>query len=187
MKFFFIRHGESLWNAQRLCQGQKDIELSQKGLSEAQAFAAKTAHLSIGHICTSPLKRALKTAQIIKEYHPSAGFSLVEEFAERSWGYLEGMSSEAMYEVEKQEEANQDLIIDPSIESRKNLKSRIKQGLDIAFQLHSKPLIVSHGRLFLGLCELLNIPMLRQINNLCLMEITKTSTGWRLQELNLDQ
>ena len=185
MKFFFIRHGESLWNAKNLCQGQKDIELSPKGLSEAKAFAAKSARLPIGYICTSPLKRALKTAQVIRKYHPQAGFTLVEEFSERNWGHLEGISSETMYEIEKLEEANPDFKTDPSIESRQDLKSRIKQGLEIAFQLHPEPLIVSHGRLFLGLCELLNIPIIRKIKNLSLMEITKTSKGWHSQELNL--
>jgi broad specificity phosphatase PhoE len=73
MQFFFIRHGESLWNMKNLCQGQKDIELSPKGLNDAWAFAKKSAHLPIGYICTSPLKRALKTAQIIMQYHQHAG------------------------------------------------------------------------------------------------------------------
>ena len=186
MKFFFIRHGESLWNTKNLCQGQKDIELSQKGLNEAKAFAAKSAQLPIGHICSSPLQRALKTALIIKESHPEAGLSVIEEFSERNWGHLEGISSEAMYEIEKLEEADPDLKMDPSIESRQDLKSRIQRGLEIAFQLPSAPLIVSHGRLFLSLCELLHIPLVRQINNLSLMEITKTTNGWHLKELNLD-
>lgn len=186
MKFFFIRHGESLWNVKNLCQGQKDIELTQKGLDEAKVFAAKSIHLPIGHICTSPLKRALKTAQIIREYHPQAGFSLVEEFSERNWGCFEGFSSETMYKIEELEETNPDFKTDPSIESRQDLKSRIQQGLEIAFQLHPEPLIVSHGRLFLGLCELLSIPIVRQIRNLSLMEITRRSKGWHLQELNLD-
>lgn len=186
MKFFFIRHGESLWNRDNLCQGQTDIELSPKGLNEAKAFAAKSADFPIGHICTSPLKRALKTAEIIKQHHPEAGISLVEEFSERNWGYLEGISSDAMYEIEKLEEANRDFIADPSIESRQDFRSRIKRGLEIAFQLHPEPLIVSHGRLFLSLCEVLDIPIIRQIKNLCLMEIIKGPSGWHLRELNLD-
>lgn len=186
MKFFFVRHGESLWNAKNLCQGQKDIELSEKGINEAKAFAEKSGRIAIGYICTSPLKRALKTAQIIKKYHPNAGFSLVEEFSERNWGCLEGISSEAMYEIEKQEETHPNFKIDPSIESREDLKLRIKRGLEIAFQLHPEPLIVSHGRLFLSLCELLNIPMIKQIRNLSLMEITKTSNGWQSHPIILD-
>ncbi len=186
MKFFFIRHGESLWNEKNLCQGQKDIELSEKGLNEAKAFAVKSTNLAISYICSSPLKRALKTAQIIKQYHPQAGFAVIEEFSERNWGNLEGISSERMYAIEKQEEENPNFNADPSIESQQDLNSRIKQGLEIAFQLHQEPLIVSHGRLFLNLCKLLNIPIIQQIKNLGLMQITKTSRGWQLQELNLD-
>jgi len=182
-KFYFIRHGESLWNAKHLCQGQKDIELSPKGIRETEAFAEKMSSFSVNYICTSPLKRASKTAEIIKKYHPHAGFSLVDELSERNWGNLEGISSEKMYAIEKLEEGDPSCIIDQTIETRQDFRSRINRGLAIAFELHSEPLIVSHGRLFLSLCEVLNIPIIRQVKNLCLIEITKGSQGWQAHEV----
>ena len=185
MRFFFVRHSESLWNVKNLCQGQKDIALSPKGLEEAKMFAAKLAHRPIGYICTSPLQRALKTAEMIKEYHPQAGFCLIEEFSERCWGPLEGEPAEKVYEFERQERICEDFKISPLMESRQDFKSRIKKGLEKAFQLHDEPLIVSHGRLFSDLCELLDLPSIRQIKNLGFMEITKTSRGWELKELEL--
>jgi broad specificity phosphatase PhoE len=181
-----LRHGESLWNIKNLCQGQKDIELSENGLKEAEAFALKFANFPIDYICTSPLSRALKTAEIIKKHHPKAGFSLVKEFSERNWGHLEGISSEAMYRIERLEEEDPYYKPDPSVETRQDLKARIDRGLKIAFDLHHKPLIVSHGRLFLSLCELLNIPINRQIKNLCLIEFSYQSDRWHAQEVILD-
>ena len=68
-RFYFIRHGESLWNVKKLCQGQRDIALSDKGISEAEIFAEKFANFPVEHVCTSPLKRAVHTAEIIKQYH----------------------------------------------------------------------------------------------------------------------
>lgn len=179
-KFFFVRHGESLWNVQNLCQGQEDIDLSPKGIEDAKVFAQKFAELPIKHICTSPLKRALHTADLIKQYHPGAGFAVVDELAERDWGCLTGISSESMYKIETQEEKNPNYPLDPSIESRKALQERVIQGLHKAFQLDEEPLLVSHGRLFIALCEVLGIPLVRQIPNLCLIEITKTSGQWQL-------
>ncbi len=98
---------------------------------------------------------------------------------------MEGISSDAMYEIESLEEINPDYKLDPSIESRENLKFRVFQGLEIAFRQHREPLIVSHGRLFVSLCELLEIPVVRQIPNLCLFEIAKRSGEWILNKVNL--
>jgi broad specificity phosphatase PhoE len=184
-RFYFIRHAESHWNIKKLCQGHRDIGLSEKGVREAEFFAEKFSNFPIEHICTSPLKRALHTAEIIKQYHPKASFSIVQELSERNWGCLEGISSDAMYEIENLEETNPDYKLDSSIESREDLKFRISQGLEIVFQQHHEPFIVSNGRLFVSLCELLEIPVVRQIPNLCLFEITKRSGKWILNEMNL--
>ena len=147
-KFFFVRHGESLWNMQNLCQGREDIDLSPRGIEDAKAFAENLVRLPIQYICTSPLKRALHTADLIKQYHPKAGFAVVAELAERDWGCLAGMPSRSMYEIEALEEKNPNYPLDPSIESRKDLQERVVCGLHKAFQFHEEPLLVSHGRLF---------------------------------------
>lgn len=116
-----------------------------------------------------------------------AGFSIIEEFSERNWGCIQGTSSEAMYQIERLEEEDPEFKVDPSIESREALRLRVKRGLEIAFQLHPEPVIVSHGRLFLALLEVLQIPIMRQIKNLCLLEITKTPQGWCLEEVDFNK
>ena len=66
--FWFLRHGETDWNAQGLSQGNTDIPLNSVGLAQAQR-AAKTL-LGIGGIATivaSPLVRARVTAEIAAE------------------------------------------------------------------------------------------------------------------------
>ena len=41
MELVFIRHGQSLWNAQNLFTGWRDINLSEQGLAEATAAGRK--------------------------------------------------------------------------------------------------------------------------------------------------
>lgn len=65
--FYFLRHGETDWNKQRLCQGQTDIPLNATGVSQAQNARSLLAGMPITTICSSPLGRARQTAEIINE------------------------------------------------------------------------------------------------------------------------
>lgn len=65
---YFIRHGESEANVRHVFAGQKDDSvLTEKGKEQALATAKeiKKENLKIDKIISSPLKRALKTAEII--------------------------------------------------------------------------------------------------------------------------
>lgn len=62
--FWFLRHGETDWNARQLSQGSADIPLNQAGLAQAHAAAALLAGRDIARIISSPLSRALVTAGI---------------------------------------------------------------------------------------------------------------------------
>lgn len=66
---YLVRHGSTEWNEKQLWQGAVDTELSEKGLKEAKdigRYFSKN-NVEIDLIYTSPMKRALKTAQIIAE------------------------------------------------------------------------------------------------------------------------
>ena len=62
-----LRHGESTGNVQRLLQGQADYELSPLGRQQSQRLAARwlAEAARFEHIISSPLARALQTAEII--------------------------------------------------------------------------------------------------------------------------
>ncbi len=178
--FYFVRHAESLWNKKQLCQGHLDIELSPEGRLNSIDFAKKIALWPIDCICTSPLKRAYHTAEIIHQHLPDARLEIIDEFKERNWGELEGISSEEMYGIERKEEADPNFIPNFGVEERDEFKKRISIGLNKAFHLHPFPLIVSHGRLFLALCELLELPLSRQIPNLALFELRYDGFKWSI-------
>ena len=64
-----VRHGETEWNIEEIFRGRIDIELSETGIKQAELLAEYLSDLKIDAIYSSPLKRAVKTAEIIAGYH----------------------------------------------------------------------------------------------------------------------
>ncbi|UHQ18164.1 histidine phosphatase family protein [Lysobacter sp. KIS68-7] len=64
MKILLARHGETAWNAEGRYQGQEDIPLSEVGESQARALGERLRHVHIDKAVASPLKRALRTAEL---------------------------------------------------------------------------------------------------------------------------
>ena len=63
---WFVRHGESTWNASGLVQGQAEGSvLTARGRREAARAAEQLGHLGVSAIYTSDLERAHETAAII--------------------------------------------------------------------------------------------------------------------------
>ena len=60
--FWFLRHGETDWNAQGISQGNVDIPLNAIGIAQARAAAQKLRNRGIATIVSSPLSRARVTA-----------------------------------------------------------------------------------------------------------------------------
>jgi len=68
MRLILIRHGETDWNVIGRYQGQADPLLNENGISQAHQLALKLTAEDLTMICTSPLKRAVQTAEIVSEY-----------------------------------------------------------------------------------------------------------------------
>lgn len=94
-QFVFLRHGESLGNAQSRWQGQSDYPLTEKGRAQANALAErwKSENVIFNLILSSPLGRARETAEII-----ASKLNLKVEFddiwLERAIGEMEGLTAE---------------------------------------------------------------------------------------------
>src|SRR5580693_7632884 len=67
MLLYLIRHGQSLFNAEKRIQGQTDIALSPFGEKQSQALAAAFRGLPIDALYASPLRRAMQTAAPIAD------------------------------------------------------------------------------------------------------------------------
>jgi len=65
VSFWFLRHGETDWNARSLSQGNVDIPLNPRGIAQAEAAAEALKGRGIATILHSPLGRARHTAEIV--------------------------------------------------------------------------------------------------------------------------
>lgn len=63
--FYIFRHGQTDFNAAKRMQGWLDVPLNNDGIIQAQNLAKNLAKIEIDCIFTSPLSRALNTAQIV--------------------------------------------------------------------------------------------------------------------------
>jgi broad specificity phosphatase PhoE len=69
VKLILVRHGQTLWNREKRAQGVSDIELSNRGKAQADSLACSLQYERIDAIVSSPLKRALQTAEAINCFH----------------------------------------------------------------------------------------------------------------------
>ena len=75
--FWFLRHGETDWNAQGLSQGRTDIPLNAIGLMQAARAAEAMRGRGIATIVASPLDRAYRTAEIVAQAKKHTGRQLL--------------------------------------------------------------------------------------------------------------
>jgi len=68
-EIILARHGETEWNVEEVFRGRIDVELNETGIKQAELLAGYLSDLKIDAVYASPLKRALKTAEIIAGYH----------------------------------------------------------------------------------------------------------------------
>ena len=93
MRFIFVRHGKTHFNEISLTQGWCDSPLSKVGITQVENISKQLEQYQIDKAYTSPLGRAVQTANIIlskKEVEPI----YEERFKEVNFGILEGISTE---------------------------------------------------------------------------------------------
>ena len=93
--FVFLRHGESVGNAEARWQGQSDYVLTEKGRAQVRALAERwrSEDVKFDLIITSPLVRAKETAEIIASAL-NANVELEPILMERHIGEMEGLTAE---------------------------------------------------------------------------------------------
>ena len=96
---YIVRHGQTDWNVVGRYQGRKDIELNQKGKEQARKIKEQLKDVDYDLIFSSPLKRAVETANIITDNN----INLIKDdrLIERNNGDLEGkLKSEILEEID---------------------------------------------------------------------------------------
>ncbi len=65
MRLLLIRHAESTGNRQGRLQGRADFPLTERGRRQAQELATVLSRLPVAVVCSSPIRRALNTAEAV--------------------------------------------------------------------------------------------------------------------------
>lgn len=136
-----IRHGQTDWNLAGRIQGRSDIPLNDAGRAQAREAGRRLAAERWDAIVSSPLSRAMETAQIIGAEVGIADVTPIPALMERHYGTAEGMTGAEMdaLHLEGQEVRGR--------ETRGDVVRRVRPALIELAEVHPAQsiLVVSHG------------------------------------------
>ena len=148
MKLILIRHGETLSNKEKRIQGISDVELSAVGIEQANLLALSLKDHPIEAIHTSPLKRAMQTAEIINEFHRKK-LHIHQDLMEMDYGDFEGVSFKKIIADKKdfieKWMADPASVKMPNGESLTQLQERAWRALKRIINKEENALVVTHN------------------------------------------
>ncbi|MDD4412334.1 MAG: histidine phosphatase family protein [Patescibacteria group bacterium] len=147
---YLIRHGQCVDNALRILNGHRDTELTELGRKQAKASAKKLKNKKITVIYSSPLKRALETAEIIADEIGVDLIKLDKDLIERDFGKLTGQLIADIPNLATQTCPINGIcyfLDGPGVETFPKLYSRVKRALKKILKQNSDGniAIVTHG------------------------------------------
>lgn len=161
-RLFLVRHGQTLHNVAGIAQGWNDSELSEEGRDQVRRLGERLASLNPTAIYSSPLGRAMSTAEAIAE---ATGLQIVtiDDLREMNYGGWEGRS---FLDVRREDEAiYQRWILDESCacpgggESHADVRARLERAF--ASLDSARPIVVTHGTAIrIGATALMNLPVM---------------------------
>jgi len=149
---YYVRHGQTDWNAELRYQGRQDIALNKTGQAQAHANGRRLAAL-LGKaegidFVTSPLGRARETMEIVRAemgLDPKA-YRIDERLIEASYGTFEGMTLPEMKakfpEMHRRRQRERWAFAPPRGESHAMVQKRMVPWLET---LRADTLICGHG------------------------------------------
>lgn len=146
-QLILVRHGQTVHNVAGIAQGWNDSELSELGLSQVERLAARIVAFRPTALYSSPLGRAMATAEAIAA---ATGLEIVtlDELREMNYGGWEGKS---FLDVRaEQEDLYQRWIADedaacPGGESHVDVRKRMAQAFAQIAAASARPVVVTHG------------------------------------------
>ncbi len=192
MQIFLCRHGQTYHNNNGIVQGQKDVELNDKGKKQAEKLASRFEDIEIDYFYSSSLQRAHETAKIVAQTH-EASIETSDLLKEVNRAEFEGGDFEEMVDVIKNSEIEEHLWKPENGESLVDLQDRGKEFLDNIQDRHEigdKILVMAHGGINGGIVlgalehDPKNCFKIHQ-DNCCVNEINRTELhGWELVTVN---
>lgn len=152
-QIYIARHGQNIDNKNKILNGHRDEPLTELGEEQARTVGKeiKEVNLQFDVVYSSPLQRALKTAQIISEVSHQPDPIVLDDLIERNFGVMTGVEQNRIEELCAPEIIKTDTItyfLSPKgAETFPDLLERAERLLNIIKEKHynQKILLVSHG------------------------------------------
>ena len=147
-KLILARHGETVWNVEKIYRGRTDVNLDEVGIKQAELLGKYLSNWELEAIYSSPLKRALDTANIIACYQ-KIGVNIVEgliDFDYGEWQSLPEQEAERLYPTLHNEwHNNPHKVRMPGGESLEDVRRRaIEVVNDVLSKYQGSVVLVSH-------------------------------------------
>jgi len=184
LPFIYLRHGETDWNRQRLCQGHTDIPLNQTGIAQAEAARDRIARLNgeIACIVCSPLTRAQRTAEIVNQALEVTIVTL-ENLKESGFGEREGTVS-GQWHLDWQAGTTP-----AGAEPYQAFVSRSIEAINAALQHPGPVLIVGHGGVYRSIYRYAGVGLVENLPNCLPVRHTPPQDGsraWTVTEVGAE-
>jgi len=100
-EIILVRHGETAWNVAEVFRGRIDVELNETGLKQAELLAGYLSSVRIDAVYSSPLKRALRTAEVIAD-RKKLGVKIAPGLVDFDFGNWQGLSHQEVRDKYKE-------------------------------------------------------------------------------------
>jgi len=147
-KLILARHGETVWNIEKIYRGRADVNLDEMGIKQAELLGNYLSHWGLEAIYSSPLRRALETANIIARYQ-KISVHIAEDlidFDYGEWQSLPEQEAKRLYPTLHNEwHNNPHKVKMPGGESLEDVRRRvIKVVNDVLARYQGSVVLVSH-------------------------------------------
>ncbi len=100
-EIILARHGETEWNTAEIFRGQIDVTLNETGIKQAELLGEYLGQKKVEIIYSSPLKRALKTAESIASHH-RLEVEIAPGLIDLNFGQWQGLTAKEVQERYKE-------------------------------------------------------------------------------------
>jgi len=147
-KLILARHGETVWNVEKVYRGRTDVNLDEVGIKQAELLGKYLSNRELEAIYSSPLRRALDTANIVARYQ-KIGVHVAEgliDFNYGEWQTLPEQEAKRLYPTLHNEwHNNPHKVIMPGGESLEDVRRRaIEVVNDVLSKYQGSVVLVSH-------------------------------------------
>lgn len=147
-EIIIVRHGETEWNVGEIFRGRIDIDLNETGIKQAELLAEYLSKQKIDAIYSSPLKRALRTAEIIAGYH-NLNVDIAPSLIDFDYGKWQGLAHQEVKDKYKELYAvwikRPDQVKIPAGESLHDVRERVMIVVtNIITRYQGTVILVSH-------------------------------------------